>query len=366
MIKSVKIENFRCFHSTEAKGFTRINLLGGRNNAGKTALLEALWLMTEPSNEKISQLLRFRNINSNFIKQVPGRVWDNFFFQQKKDIEIGFQFRMLDEKNNNVSIFCDESVDDFIEMINNDKDDDSEEMNAFVKSLTNNEVVKSSLHISSLIDDQTIQKNIYVVSSKGSVRKGFAHKYITSNFVPASLKLSNEQLSIEFDKAKFDGCKDLLLKAFKIIDDTITDVDTYNFGEPSLYLTRPSESPMQISLFGDAMNKIADYILKIVNNRDSILLIDEIENGIHHENQEEIWKLLFELCEKYNVQLFATTHSAEMIKAFTNVILTRDNDGASSYFEMTRKLNSNQIVMQKIPVYALADRLKENKPVRGE
>jgi len=39
MIKSIAIENFHCFHQTKIEGFERINLFGGMNNVGKTALL---------------------------------------------------------------------------------------------------------------------------------------------------------------------------------------------------------------------------------------------------------------------------------------------------------------------------------------
>ncbi|WP_083915744.1 AAA family ATPase [Thiofilum flexile] len=40
-IKTLNIENYKCFHNFEAKGFGRVNLISGRNNVGKTAFLEA-------------------------------------------------------------------------------------------------------------------------------------------------------------------------------------------------------------------------------------------------------------------------------------------------------------------------------------
>ncbi|WP_083786910.1 AAA family ATPase [Gloeothece verrucosa] len=44
MLQDIEIENFRCFEKTRISGFTRVNLIGGKNNSGKTALLEALLL----------------------------------------------------------------------------------------------------------------------------------------------------------------------------------------------------------------------------------------------------------------------------------------------------------------------------------
>ena len=42
MFKSISLENFRCFKKTNINGFSRINLIGGLNNAGKSALLESI------------------------------------------------------------------------------------------------------------------------------------------------------------------------------------------------------------------------------------------------------------------------------------------------------------------------------------
>lgn len=124
---------------------------------------------------------------------------------------------------------------------------------------------------------------------------------------------------------------------------------------------------MPLSFFGDAMNRIADFILRIVNNKNSLLLVDEIENGIHYENQEEIWKILFNLCEKYNVQLFATSHSYEMIEAYKNVIIKNHFQEIGSYFEMARhSAVPSKITIQKIPIYSLEDKINHQNPIRGE
>ena len=45
-------------------------------------------------------------------------------------------------------------------------------------------------------------------------------------------------------------------------------------------------------------------------------MIDEIETGIHHSRQKDFWSNILKICKELNVQLFATTHSEECIKAF--------------------------------------------------
>ena len=49
MIKKITIENFRCFDKLKVLGFERVNLISGKNNAGKTALLEAIFLNSAPT-----------------------------------------------------------------------------------------------------------------------------------------------------------------------------------------------------------------------------------------------------------------------------------------------------------------------------
>ena len=44
MYKSFNIKNFRCFNDLEFKPLERVNLIAGKNNVGKTALLEAIWM----------------------------------------------------------------------------------------------------------------------------------------------------------------------------------------------------------------------------------------------------------------------------------------------------------------------------------
>jgi AAA15 family ATPase/GTPase len=43
-IKTLKIQNYKCLKNFQVEGFKRINLIGGRNNVGKTTLLEACLL----------------------------------------------------------------------------------------------------------------------------------------------------------------------------------------------------------------------------------------------------------------------------------------------------------------------------------
>ena len=63
------------------------------------------------------------------------------------------------------------------------------------------------------------------------------------------------------------------------------------------------------------MRRITSLLLAISTTPNGIVFIDEIENGLHHSIQVEVWKAIAEAARAYNVQIFATTHSLEMIQA---------------------------------------------------
>lgn len=66
---------------------------------------------------------------------------------------------------------------------------------------------------------------------------------------------------------------------------------------------------------GQAFNRILHIYTHVMANRATVLLVDEIENGIFSESMPKIWKGLFALCEREGIQIFATTHSRECVMA---------------------------------------------------
>lgn len=63
------------------------------------------------------------------------------------------------------------------------------------------------------------------------------------------------------------------------------------------------------------LKKILFILNKMVDATDSILLIDEIETGLHKKYFDTLFPIVFALADKLNVQLFIATHSIEAIDA---------------------------------------------------
>ncbi len=67
---------------------------------------------------------------------------------------------------------------------------------------------------------------------------------------------------------------------------------------------------------GEGMNRMLGIALALVNAKDGMLLIDEVDTGLHYSVLPDLWKLIFEVAHRLNVQVFATSHSKDCVEAF--------------------------------------------------
>lgn len=183
-------------------------------------------------------------------------------------------------------------------------------------------------------------------------------------YLPAFSRPSDAKLAGEFDKADMNDQADQLLQILCFMDDRIEEIKTFNVGEPGLYL-RTQAGYLPISLFGEAIRRVTHIVLHILNAEHSVLLIDEIENGIHHENQRQLWKALFHLADAFDIQIFATTHSLEMICAFIDAGGKAGPENAA-YIELATEAHTGRIVAINREPETLKYQIEQKMGVRGE
>ena len=78
--------------------------------------------------------------------------------------------------------------------------------------------------------------------------------------------------------------------------------------------------PVPLQSLGDGALHLAGTALALTNSRDSFLLIDEAENGIHHSVQPDFWRMVFKTAHVNNVQVIATTHSFDCLRGFAQAL----------------------------------------------
>ncbi len=347
MIKEIGIENFRCFGTSTFSGFHKVNLIGGKNNVGKTSFLEALHLSHSP---QVLTLMQMRGTNKEVLKAAPEKAWENLFFNQDQNAIV--TIRAVCE--NNVAnllelftpskkellkiIFASECVDEqqkLSDLVLHSKDA------AFsVLNIVAHETGKHAVPLFSLVAHS---EGIWVKTNKIPEHINFKKIGFISD--SNSNSITNRSLAEQYDRCFMQGHADKIKAAFQLIDSSIVDVNTLSFGKPAIYLTKNNGKTFPLALFGNALSRIANMILQLIDNQNGILLIDEIENGVHDTKRKDLWRMLFKLAIEFNIQIFATTHSFSMQQVFNEVLEEQKDIGC--FFEFTRHIKTNQVTSIK-------------------
>jgi len=85
--------------------------------------------------------------------------------------------------------------------------------------------------------------------------------------------------------------------------------------------------PVPLRSFGDGLNRLFGIALSLVSAQDGLLLIDEFENGLHHTVQRDVWRVIFKLARQLDIQVMATSHSWDAIEAFQEAASESPEEG---------------------------------------
>jgi AAA15 family ATPase/GTPase len=163
--------------------------------------------------------------------------------------------------------------------------------------------------------------------------------------------------------------EDFLNESLSLFDENILELKsiTKERGVVLKLKLKNQKSLVLLSSLGEGINRYIAILCAIWASKDSVLLIDEIENGIHYTNYKKLWQIIFQASVDANCQLFITTHSKECISAFNEVQLDSKYESCNSqYFEFYRHLKKDLIVASTIDKEQLHYSLTHEGRVRGE
>jgi len=155
--------------------------------------------------------------------------------------------------------------------------------------------------------------------------------------------------------------QDYILDALKIFDNTIVAINVVY--PDTIYVIFDDGRKVDIKQLGRSSNGITTMVLTLIANSNNIMLIDDIEGGLHHTKYKQVISLLFKLCQKYNVQLFATTHSKEFIEAFIHC--AKDYEYCR-IFTIQKHLRNDRIVLSVRDVERMIYAYDYHIELRGE
>jgi AAA15 family ATPase/GTPase len=316
-----KIQNFKRFDSFEMENIGQYNLLVGDNNVGKTSVLEGLLLSADGDSSlaDLFQTLMYRRLiigddNKVFANLTDDNLWKLIF------------------KNINQTL-----------KINNKYGNDNEDINwELVQYKELNE-----------LDWKVINRKGYRINEPSIFRSGLrvsSNSEMDRNFYPFA-RTTNEEIEMNFGYLPFVPTNlgygvDLLDFYYKKIN---ADKDLRREFEANLriFIPKLEETRTQkmlndldficvilddengiypLTRFGDGVVKLTRVLLEILMAKGKRLMIDEIEIGIHFSRLKDFWKTVITLCEKYDVQLFATTHSLECQRYFVEALIELEEE----------------------------------------
>jgi len=334
-MKRLHIENFKCLKDFEITDLKRVNLFTGRNNTGKSTLLEAISISaTRGHMFWLHRLMERRGE----VKQVSGN-----YSKAEENLKLFsslFNGREIDFLGKEpISIYApdDDSLKiGFVKKIEPSvfQNDDSSSAKADVR---NSEVSDNSMQNALL--GLRVKDNLS--STVFSLEEDVFKHFITPknvrvfNFIDTNGENYLKPASL-WDKITLTEKEYSVIEALQIVEPSIERLSY--IGEDSNESRRypvvkifNDNNKYPLKSMGEGINRIMNIILALVNSENGYLLIDEFENGLHYSVQEKLWEVIFKTAEKLNVQVFATTHSTDTINSFAKVIGDDENHEGNLY-----------------------------------
>lgn len=322
MFSKIDIRNFRCFNSLVIDNISPVTIIGGRNNVGKSSILEAVFLVFGYSNPSVFfTLAAFRNGNG-ILDVTPQKIFGPLFynFNQKP-----FQIIMNRDDKRISSLVGTKTPDDTVGLnVNN------EVVGNILKhgyNPTNMNEYFYSLSYKYSIDDKE-KSGTYSIQNKQIKYNSHSNGIETMNLpmVKVSLYKSvfippNTDIAEWVSKLILDGKKELLLEVLRDFNNEIIDVNTViENSVPYIYISLSDGSKMPITYMGDGINKALQILLCILSSPNGIVLIDEIENGFHYSVYARVLNSFYKAALKVNCQMIITTHNNIIIETSADVM----------------------------------------------
>ncbi|MFP6088395.1 AAA family ATPase [Helicobacter pylori] len=331
MIQSVRIKNFKTFKDTQIDGFTKLNIITGQNNAGKSNLLEALYYLVGKSMHPCTNVLE---IYDNIRKEPLTSESKSLMFyglDTEKEIQIvttldnnqtlDLQIKFIASENQKV-------IESQIIPIA-EQTQISSQLNFTLKK-NNEEIYNDHLNIAKVpnfppIPNQSGYNRQFKNFDPNQLQKLLPFEsaviipsdvaYRQAHMIQAVSKIcSNNQLEEELNKH---------LNQF---DNNIQAI-SFNTNNQLKLKVKNIKEKVPLSVFGDGLKKYLHIVSTFMADNAKTIYIDEVENGLHFSRMGLLLKNIIDFINNNkdgNLQVFMTTHNQEFIEILDQVIKEKD------------------------------------------
>ncbi|MGN8479321.1 AAA family ATPase [Helicobacter pylori] len=331
MIQSVRIKNFKTFKDTQIDGFTKLNIITGGNNVGKSNLLEALYCLVGKSMHPCANLTE---IYDNIRKEPLTTESKNLMFyglDTEKEIQIvttldnnqtlDLQIKFIASENQKVI----ES-----QIIPTAEQTQMPSQLNFTLKKNNEEIYNDHLNITKAynfppIPNQSGYNRQFKNFDPNQLQKLLPFEsatiipsdvvYRQAHMIQAVSKIcSNNQLEEELNKH---------LNQF---DNNIQSI-SFNTNNQLKLKVKNIKEKLPLSAFGDGLKKYLHIVSAFMADNAKTIYIDEVENGLHFSRMKLLLRCVIDFINDNkdgNLQVFMTTHSQEFIEILDQVIREKD------------------------------------------
>ena len=347
LLDSLEIKGYRCFEHLTIEKLGRVNLIVGKNNVGKTALLEALWIYSQ--NGSINELIKllkkreqfsvddefgenlyqlnqiFYNVPNLFGSHSPITISSHL--SKKLFLQIGVVWgEVKSNKEIEIIVFPTDSEEKRVDFYKH---------NSFICTVLDSDFKKIEQGKYEEIRD------MYDVAGKDRILNFLVPNFVNlRSYLIDSRGLERKTTAEFWDRISLTDKEDLVIEALQIISPKIKRL---TFIENKFY---PSRIPVirlegmknsePLKNLGEGMDRILGIVLTLIRCETGFFLVDEIESGLHYSVLPDVWKLIFKMAKQLNIQVFATTHSYDCIQAFAEAAI-EDEESDGMLIRLARK-----------------------------
>lgn len=377
-LNSLKIDDFRGLSDLKMENLGRVNLLVGRNNSGKTRVLEALRLLgaggsiemlrkisSERDESDTEDGRRFTSPEAKFLRH---------FFNGRKFPEADEGFHIGEEEKYHIFMgsrlftrierFEDGDISIIRKFITAENLEEMREKNQPVfRDIFTVQFQKDEPISFKSLASEDIETGELVLRRAPRLPDPDGQLLVTtSQFVPSSF-INHNELSTLWDEIVLTDAEAEAVKVMQAVDPTIKGLAF--IGEKSgrhPVVRIGDDDPVPLGSLGDGVYRAFQLGLNLVNSENGFLLIDELENGLHYSVMVKVWSFIFEFAQRLNTQVFATTHSDDCIQAFAEAATQHSELGCA--YHLGQSILDGSIVATRYDETRLAELLKLGRDIR--